>query len=303
MRIWDRIFGSKNGTFNKGVDAYKQGDFQEAAKFFSKVVKIDPKDYGAFYSLAYSYLMLKDYRKAAMYFKEFQKVAPAEEDSEHFRDLLRVVEQASSVKQEKADKMIRGFLSEDFRKRNEATVGGRKVTSADLVRKVNELLSSEDFRQCQTVKRFSSAMSGKIPLRFYGIRGLENINAEDAFAFGLGFVSGGYAVAKASKEMVASDSYSSYLSQEVVRKLVQYPPEKGIPISYDENLMRVSNPIPWEIVSTVLSLCIETNLSAFLTKTRSARVNRGVVRKHLVRELVYTGYFIGVRENTIEQNC
>lgn len=303
MGIWDRIFGSKNATFNRGVDAYKRGDFEEAAKFFSKVVKIDPKDYGALYSLAHSYLMLADYEKSARYFKEFQRVAPVEEDTEQFRALLSVVEHAPLMSQEKADSKIRTFLNEDYRRRNEVTIGGRRLTSADVIRKVNALLSSEDFRRSKTVRRFSSAMSGKIPLHFYRITGLEHVTAEDAFAFGLGFISGGYAVAKASKEMVAPDHYGSYLAQEITRRLTQYPPEKGIPVSYDENLMKIANPIPWEMVSAVLNLCIETNLNVFLAKIGGSKANPEVVRKHLVRELVYTGYFIGVRENAIEHTA
>jgi hypothetical protein len=244
--------------------------------------------------------MLKDYEGALKYFLEFQKVAPPEENNEHLRSLLRTLEQALSVNRKKADKIVHTFLEDNWRRRNEATVGEKKVTSRDLANKVNELLLSTTFRESQTVKRFSSAMSGKIPLCFYSIEGLENIDPKDAFHFGLGFIAGGYAVAKASKQLLAPETYGAHLSQSVIRRLVLYPPDRGIPATYDDELIRISNPIPWRMITALLDTCVDAHLDSFMSKMGWTKADPEVIRVRLVREFVYIGYFAGVRENALE---
>ena len=300
MGILDKLFKNKDLWFDNAVEAYQRRDFEEAARLFLRVVKTDPADYGAIHSLAYSYLMLKDYEGAIKYFLQFQRIAPAEEDNEHLRSLLGTLEEALSVNRKKADRIVHTFLEDNWRRRNEATVGGKKVTSRDLVNKVNELLLSNAFRQSQTVRRFSSAMSGKIPLCFYSIEGLENIDVEDAFHFGLGFIAGGYAIAKASKRLLTEETYGAQLPQGVLRRLVLYPPDKGIPVTYDEDLIKVSNPIPWRLVGTLLDTCVNAHLDSFMSKMGWTKAHPEEVRTRLVREFVYIGYFAGLRENALE---
>ena len=114
-------FKDKNVIYDEGIKAFKQYDFKKAVKIFLKVVEIDANDYKALYNIAYSYVMLRDYRKAVDYYKKFQKIVPTEQDGEDFKSLFREVEKATLVSQDEGDKIINACLADEFKVYREVT--------------------------------------------------------------------------------------------------------------------------------------------------------------------------------------
>lgn len=286
----------KDKIYDKGVDALKRGDFDGAAKHFAKVVELDQGDARAWYNLAYCCESLKQYGRAAECFKRYMTLDASGADVD-LPELVEVLEKAGNVATSQAEEIIEEYRSKVERASREARVGDIQITLEMLLKEADGLLYSDKFLRNEPVASFAKAMSAKIPLRFYAVKLLQDMNPRDAFGFGTAFAASGYAVAKVSLRLLGEMTYLATLSQEVVRDLTGEQGERGFPISYKEPTLRTGNPIPWRLVKRALDECIEGNLAKFLEKSPRARIAAETVRSHLVREFVYTGYYIGLCEN------
>ena len=299
MGFLDMFRPNKDAIYDKGVDALKRGDAPAAIKYFSKVVNLDPSDAPAHYHLATSYVAVKDYASAASHFREYIRLDPSGAD---LREYVDVLEKAALVDITEGEQILRDYLREQEQASSQATVAGKTVHADELLKTADKLLFTEGFSRRPVVRKFSKAMSAKIPLRFYGVKEFQRISPQDAFGFAIAFATSGYAVAKASKSLLGDSTYLAVLPTEVVQKLRSARYEEGIPIGYDKDLLRLANPIPWTLIDRVLGECIEINLANILKKLSWARSIAEATKEYLVKEFVLVGYYIGLWENVMEQN-
>jgi tetratricopeptide (TPR) repeat protein len=287
----------KDKIYDKGVDALKRGNFAGALSHFTRVVQLDQRDAPAWHNLAFCCESVKDYRQAADYYRRYIALDPAGSDPD-LPEFIEVLERAARVDSARAEEIIREYRSKLEQTSRETSVGSVQITLDMILKAADGLLFSDEFRRSETVESFGKAMSAKIPLRFYGVKFLENMDPRDAFGFGTAFTAAGYAIARASVELVGRKVYQASVSPEILQELRRALGEKGIPISYNPSVIKRGNAISWQLMKRALDECIESNLAAFLKSLASARAAPQVVREHLVKEFVYTGYYIGLCENT-----
>jgi hypothetical protein len=216
-------------------------------------------------------------------------------------EYVGVLEKAGHVATAQAEEIIEQYRSKVERASRDARMGDIQITLEMLLKEADGLLYSDKFLRNEPVASFAKAMSAKIPLRFYAVKPLQGMDPRDAFGFATAFAASGYAVAKASLRLLGEKTYLTTLSQEVVQELTRDRAERGFPISYKEPTVRTGNPIPWRLVKRALDECIEGNLAKFLEKLTPARTVPETVRDYLVKEFVYTGYYIGLCENVRAQ--
>lgn len=295
-----RIPGTPNPeidkTFDEGVDALQRGQFSRAARSFTRVIELDPTDAQAHYNLAVCYVETKEYSLGAKHFKKYACLDHEGADR-YLKEYINVLERAASLDPSQAYAIVTRYHEEWERSSREANVAGRKVTLDDLLKAADELLFSTDFAESGLTDRFGKAMSAKIPLRFYGIKGLDDLDPRDAFGFGVGFCCAGYAIAKASLGLLGRSCYFASLTQEAASQLCTSHEGDGIPITYHAALMKTGNPIPWPLVRRALDSCMESTFANFMQKLPWLRDRGTVIRNHLVREFVLTGYYVGLWEN------
>lgn len=68
--------GNSQANYNLGLILYNKNKFDEASKYFGKVVNLYPFDYNATLMLAWSYLKLGKYREAKVLFNKVLLIAP-----------------------------------------------------------------------------------------------------------------------------------------------------------------------------------------------------------------------------------
>ena len=91
MGIRDLFRQDKDQIYDKGIHAFKTGNFPLAIEHFSKVVKIDHSDAPAHYNLAYSYVGTDNYKAAINHFEEYMRLVPdkVDEDLCEYVDILK----------------------------------------------------------------------------------------------------------------------------------------------------------------------------------------------------------------------
>lgn len=301
MRLLDLFRRDKDAIYDKGVDALKRGDVSAAIQHFSTVVKLDPSDAPAHYNLAVSYVGAKQYAAGVRHFREYMRLESSMVD-ENLPEYVEVLNRAASGDIIKAEQILRDYVRKQEQASSQATVAGTTIRVDDLLRAADELLFTKGFSEGPTVQKFGKAMSAKIPLRFYGVKGLQDIDPQDAFGFAIALTATGYAVARASKSLLGHSAYVAALPAEVVRKLRSGQHEEGIPIGYNIDVLQAGNPIPWNIINRVLQSCIDSNLINLLNRLPRARKSAEAIKEHLVKEFVLVGYYIGLWENAGERN-
>ena len=300
MGIFNLFRPDKDKIYDKGVDALKRGDISAAIQHFSRVVNIDPTDAPAHYNLAVSYVSAKNYTAGVHHFKEYTQLDPDGAD-EDLREYINVLEKVASAEKTQAEQILRAYVTKQEQASSEVSVASKKIRFESLLKTADDLLFTKGFFENKTVQKFAKAMSAKIPLRFYGVKGLQNMNPRDAFGFATAFTSTGYAVAKASIKLLGHSVYLAALPEDVVRRFRVVQHEEEIPISYDMPLMKNGNPIPRKLVHRVLEACIESNLSNFFSRFPWTRSSAEAIKEHLVKEFVFVGYYIGLYENIVER--
>lgn len=300
MGFLDLFRRDKDAIYDKGIYALKRGDVATSIKRFTEVVKLDPSDAPAHYNLALSYVAAKNYAAAVRHFREYIRIDPGGVDKD-LREYVDVLDRAASVDIAHADQILRDYVRKQEQASLQATVLGKMIRVDDLLKATDSLLFEKGFSEGPIMEKFAKAMSAKIPLRFYGVKALQNINPQDAFGFAIAFTATGYAVAKVSKSLLGHSAYVATLPTEVVQKLRSEQHGEGIPIAYDTDVLRAGNPIPWQLIDRVIESCIESGLMKLLDRLPWAKSSAEAIKESLVKEFVLVGYYIGLWENVTER--
>ncbi|HXJ94945.1 MAG TPA: tetratricopeptide repeat protein [Terriglobia bacterium] len=293
-RILDLLDGDKDEIYNRGIEALKGGDIPGAIKLFSKVISLNPSDAHAQYNLAYCLGLQKNYAESARRYREFSRLGPDEADDD-LREYITVLERAASAEKGRAEEIVNSYLAHSEQLSSEVYIAGTRIRFDTLLTAADDFLFSGEFSDATIRDEMATAMSAKIPLRFYAVKPLQSIDPRDAFGFAIAFASAGYSVAKASLKLLGEGAYHAALPKDISPK-IQFSKQ-----FYEMGLMKRGNPIPWKLVRRVLDACIESNLKNFLEKMPVAAHSAEAIRKHLVEEFVLTGYYLGLRENATAQ--
>ncbi|MEK6590522.1 MAG: tetratricopeptide repeat protein [Nitrospinota bacterium] len=76
----------------EGIDHYKEGHWDVAAKHFSEAIKADPKFAEAHYNLALCYEQMDNHKKATEHFKMAAKLAPKNDKIQKSEILLKHIQ-------------------------------------------------------------------------------------------------------------------------------------------------------------------------------------------------------------------
>ena len=300
MGIFKFFRSNKDKMLNEGVDAMNSFHFLAAIQNFTRVIELDPNNEEAHWNLALCYTSVNNYLASVRHYKEYMRLNPQCSD-EDFGEYINLLEKAASLNSAQAEQLLNEYFQKDDENSKKAIIDTKTILFDQLLETTDHLLFSKGFLEGKTVQKFGDAMSAKIPIRFYGIKGFQNMDPKDAFGFALAFASSGYAVAKASMQLLGKSLYLATLSEDIIQRFHIVPTTEGIPISYDVSLMKNGNPIHWKLVKRVLNSCIESNLPKLFARYPWTRIIVKTINDRIVKEFVFIGYYVGLWENITER--
>jgi tetratricopeptide (TPR) repeat protein len=292
MGIRDLFRQNKDEIYDKGIYAFKAGNFPMAIEHFSKVIKLDPSDAPAHYNLAYSYIATDNYGEAINHFEEYMRLVPDKAD-EDLHEYVDVVKQAASLDIDKARQVLRDYVRKENEAYKEVTVAGKTILYVDFLEKVGFLIHTEGFLKRPLVEEFFNIIRDKVVFLIFGTKGLKNIDTKDAFGFGIAFTLTGYAIARVSKDYLGHSAYIRSLPSNVVQDIGS----RTMPYNYDIDLLKIANPIHWKFINRVIKTFSEGALSRFLETCPWARSGSESIRDYIIKEFILFGYYVGLWEN------
>ena len=302
MNFLKKLFIDKNELFDKSIDAHRKGDIKKAIELLLKVIDLDNKDFEAKYYLAINYVLKKDYKSAIFYFYKFKDLIINDIEKPKVKRLytestinfFKTVEKAANLNQEDAQKLIDNFIEEDYKKSNEAIIAGKIITSSKLLKRAGKIFQSQQFKNCKTVENFQNELNissiGKVsalsPIGTY-------MDMLDAPHYAAIYASFGYAIAKASIDLLTSSVYKENLDKKILDKI------KNPNGEIEDDLIKYTNPIPWELISNVLNDSGEKLLKLFLEDIKWGDIslsNSNYIKIYFIDDYVFRGYRKGIIE-------
>lgn len=281
-----------NVLFRKGYAEIEKHKYENAVVIYQRILEIDPDDAATHFNLYKLFYDLKKYSKSLDHYVNYLRVNPKARDDDSM-EMVDVLKEAAMVPEEQAKNIIEGYEQKNKAETLKATVCGNEVQYEQVLKLADEYLFSAELRNEVVFREFSKTFATKVPMRFYSIKDI-NIGVDDVFGFAFAFVAGGYAVAKASQKIMGEQKYKESLSEGVIKELAS---ENEVPINYRIELVKKGNPIPWKMIRYLLEIIIDKNTKHIFSKINLNPSQKETVSEHIVRELVYTGYYIGIWQN------
>jgi len=260
------------------------GNFKEACNQFSKAVENENNfKTDAHYNLAICFWKRKYYGLAADHYHIFCTRQPAD-ITPKLLEFIEVLRKADKLPPEEGERLFQNYRNKSIEQQSILKVGNRQISIDDFLDKVDDLIHERFFKEKDLLdgimKSIMKSFSAEVPMRVYGIPGLENSDPSDAFVFCEAFTLHGIAVAFVFLESIGKGPMI----------LKKSPYEK--PFEEADLAKRCMD--KWLFIETALGQIIDMLANHFVSKKPWTVNSIDSIKGVLIKPFVYEGFSIGL---------